>query len=76
MESYRAAYYLSETPNDSTLQVFGSYDHEVVYDVAVRDSPSAKGQMGKGSCFEQELERFDVDDILLDYLKPVDVRRK
>ncbi|XP_068679124.1 uncharacterized protein [Montipora foliosa] len=73
MERYRAAYYLSEALNDSTLKVFGSYDHEVVYDVAVRDSPSAKSQMGKGSCFEQELERFDVDDILLDYLKPVDV---
>ena len=76
MERYRAAHYLSEALNDSTLKVFGSYDHEVVYDVAVRDSPSAKSQMGEGSCFAKELKRFDVDDILLDYLKPVHVRRK
>jgi len=71
MDKYKAAHYLYHEPKDSQLKVFQSFSAEVRYDLAILESDFSTKLLGDDSCFEDHIERLDVDELLMKYLQPV-----
>ena len=71
MDKFKAGHYLHAT-NKSNLKVFLSVDMSegVKYDLAVL------ADLANNSCFKSAIMKRDVDELLLQYLKPVAVRNK
>ena len=69
MDKFKAGHYL-HSRNMSNLKVFLSVDKSdaVKYDLAVL------GSSANNSCFKSVIMKRDVDELLLQYLKPVAVR--
>ena len=76
MDKYRAAYHLNKEPIDSGFKVFQSFSVKIKYYFAIK-SPMDRYLRQLMECFRNKLmKNNDLDDLLMEYLKPVLVSEK
>ncbi|KAL9981438.1 hypothetical protein ACROYT_G010144 [Oculina patagonica] len=76
MDKYKAGYYLDEINNEyneDRFKVFNSYPAHIPYYLAIRMSDQLKEFASDESCFMEEIEKQDIEDLLMQHLKPATV---
>lgn len=78
MDKYKAGYYLDEINNEyneDRFKVFNSYPAHIPYYLAIRMSDQLKEFASDESCFMEEIEKQDIEDLLMQHLKPATVSK-
>lgn len=73
MDRFLGAYFL-DIMNETRFKVFKSFQVEIPYYIAMPYSETTRGIMDTGSCVKTQIDNADLDDFLIRYLKPVQVK--
>ena len=73
MDQYMASYVLHEHDDSNDLKVFTNYEAEIFYDLAYPHNSIFMEIFSSQSCVKKNIDKNDVDDLLITYLMPVAV---
>lgn len=72
MDRYRAAFFL-DAMNETRFKVFKAFLVEIPYYIAMPDTLFSRTLMTADSCFKIQIDNQDMEDLLIKYLRPVQV---